>query len=174
MSLPPPLPAANPYAAPMARVDEYAPQELVLADRGTRLLAAIVDGLILGGIVILIAVLVPAVTSTRNGAPNETAAALIGIIGGLAFLAVLIVNMVMLHRHGQTIAKRMFNIKILRADGTPCSLVRVIFARWLPVTLLGAIPLIGWIFSLLDPLLIFRTDQRCLHDLIAETIVVKA
>jgi uncharacterized RDD family membrane protein YckC len=36
------------------------------------------------------------------------------------------------------------------------------------------IPLIGWMFTLGDALLIFREDHRCLHDHFADTIVVKA
>jgi uncharacterized RDD family membrane protein YckC len=40
------------------------------------------------------------------------------------------------------------------------------------VSLLGAIPYVGWLVSLVDPLLIFGKDRRCLHDLIADTIVV--
>ena len=85
----------------------------------------------------------------------------------------MVVNGVLLHKYGQTIAKRMFKIKIVRSDGSRCGLTRVIFARWLPVSLLGAIPYIGIIVSLVNPLLIFRDDYRCLHDHIADTVVVK-
>ena len=60
----------------------------------------------------------------------------------------------------------------MRADGTPVTLSRVIFLRWLPVVLLGMIPFVGRVVGLVDALLIFRTERRCLHDNIADTIVI--
>ncbi len=173
MSLPPPLPPTNPYAAPAARVVDYQEGQWVLADRGIRLVAKIVDSLIFGlvpGIAIGAAIALPAMSEKQSQGIVAVVFALIGIA---AFLFVVIYNMLLLHRHGQTIGKRLFNIRILRSDGSHCDLLRVIFARWLPVTLLGFIPLIGYVVSLVDPLMIFGNDQRCWHDLLADTIVVK-
>jgi uncharacterized RDD family membrane protein YckC len=34
------------------------------------------------------------------------------------------------------------------------------------------IPVVGRLINLVDPLLIFGKERRCLHDLIADTIVV--
>jgi len=172
MSLPPPLPTANPYAAPQARVvdvQETGTQEL--ADRGTRLAAALVDGVIYGGLIGLMAIAAAAFTP-KGGDANVLGPLLILLFSG-GVIALFVVNCVMLHRHGQTIAKRIFKIKIVRTDGSRCGLTRVVFARWLPVAILGAIPLIGYIVSLVDPLMIFREDYRCLHDHIADTVVVK-
>lgn len=175
MQQPPPLPAsppANPYAAPTARViDPLQTGTQELADRGTRLLAAIVDGLVYGALFILIAVAAPLIA--KSGDKSFAGPILVGI-AMIGVIVLLVINCVLLHRYGQTIAKRWFKIKIVRTDGSPCSLLRVIFARWLPVALLGAIPLVGYVVSLLDPLLIFRDDYRCLHDQIADTVVVKA
>lgn len=172
MSTPPPLPEHNPYAAPQARVDDGLTDELVLADRGTRLVAAIIDGLAFGGIAFLAAILIP-MMAPQNGGGNEVAMGIIGVVMVLAFIAVVVVNCLWLHRYGQTIGKRVMDIKILRSDGSPIGLGRVIGMRWLPVTLMGMIPLVGYIVSLVDPLLIFREDRRCMHDMIADSIVVK-
>lgn len=176
MSQPPPLPSHNPYAAPVAHVEDFQDGQLVLADRVMRLVAVIVDVAIMAGLIFVIAIiaaiLFPALQKDPQG--QETALIIFGVACGAVFLALLIYNMVLIHRYGQTIGKRMFKIKIVRTDGSRCSLLRYIFARWLPVTLMGAIPLIGYIAQLVDPLMIFRSDQRCLHDLIADTIVVKA
>jgi uncharacterized RDD family membrane protein YckC len=172
MSVPPPLPAHDPYAAPTAVVAEVAQGDMVLADRGVRLAAAIVDGLIFFALLMAVAVLIPLAVEGKGG--SETVAMAVGVAAMLGFFAVLGVNMLWLHRHGQTIGKRLFGIRIVRGDGSHCALLRVIFARWLPVTLLGAIPLLGYIVTLVDPLLIFRSDYRCLHDIIADTLVVKA
>jgi uncharacterized RDD family membrane protein YckC len=38
---------------------------------------------------------------------------------------------------------------------------------------LESIPLLGGLFSLVNVCFIFRDDRRCIHDLIADTIVVK-
>lgn len=175
MSPPPPLPDSNPYAAPIARVEDAWSGQLELADRLMRLVAVFVDSFIFGGVVLvcMLPMLIIAGTSGADSKPSETAMAVSFSLVAIGVLALIIVNMVMLHRSGQTIAKRLLRIQILRTDGSQCSLLRIIFARWLPVGLLGAIPFIGIIFSIIDPLLIFRSDQRCLHDLIADTIVVK-
>jgi uncharacterized RDD family membrane protein YckC len=173
MQQPPPLPTVNPYAAPTARViDPLQTGTQELADRGTRLLAKIVDGLIFG-VIAFVMIMAGAFIGKGTGDSN-VAGVIIAFAAGAGVIVLLVVNWVLLHRHGQTIAKRWFKIKIVRTDGSPCSLLRVIFARWLPVALLGFIPLVGYIVSLLDPLLIFRDDYRCLHDQIADTLVVKA
>jgi len=39
---------------------------------------------------------------------------------------------------------------------------------------LGLIPVIGYIFGLVDSLLIFGEPRQCLHDKFADTIVIKA
>ncbi len=171
MSLPPPLPAENPYAAPTAVVDDPATGELIPADRSARLAAAIVDGLLLFGPLMLLAVMG---TPLGPGNDNELAIGLLALFGVGGLLAVLIINAVMLHKTGQTIGKRMLSIRIVLADGSPCSLLRVIFARWLPVTLMGLVPVVGYVIGFVDALLIFRDDRRCLHDQIAGTIVVRA
>jgi uncharacterized RDD family membrane protein YckC len=171
MQQPPPLPTANPYAAPMARViDPLETGQQELADRGTRLVAAIVDGLIYGALAFCLAIMAPMLAKNSNSGGS---AALV-LLFSLGMIVLFVVNCVLIHKYGQTIAKRLFKIKIVRSDGSRCSLPRVIFARWLPVGLMGAIPLIGPLVSLVDPLLIFRDDYRCLHDHIADTVVVKA
>lgn len=179
MQQPPPLPPANPYAAPSARVqDVNDATNYELADRGTRLGAAILDGLVVGGPVALIAigaaVMLPGLQREGNEGAIGVAAGLIALLVVAGMIGVIAVNMVWLHRYGQTIAKRWLNIRIVRTDGGHCSLLRIIFARSLPMIVLRAIPMIGWIFSLVDALLIFREDYRCLHDHFADTIVVKA
>lgn len=179
MQQPPPLPAANPYAAPTARVqDVNDAAEFELADRGTRLGAAILDGLVLGlpiWLVIMgIAIMLPAM---QRGGSSETSAivlAIVGLVVLLAVIGVVVLNFVWLHRYGQSIAKRWLGIRIVRTDGSRCSLPRIVFARGLPVIVLRMLPFVGLLFTLLDPLLIFREDYRCLHDHIADTIVVKA
>lgn len=172
-------PSANPYAAPSARVQEIVEdgaQEP--AERIIRLGAYFIDAAIIAIPAIVFAIVLP--MTARHGGdvsaaqPPNGVLATVGALFGLYALGVVILDCIWLHRYGQTIGKRLLKIRIVRTNGERCGLLRVIFARVLPVGLLGAIPLVGWLFSLADPLLIFREDRRCLHDLIADTMVVKA
>ena len=172
MSTPPPLPAHNPYAAPLAPLEE-ASADVVLADRGTRLGAAILDGFA-AVIFVLPAMFVIPWLEREGSGTNEAAVAVMWGLMMLGMGALLVLNLVWLHRYGQTIGKRLLKIKVLRTDGSRCALSRIVFARWLPVSLIGALPLVGPIMQLVDSLMIFREDHRCLHDLIADTIVVRA
>jgi hypothetical protein len=70
---------------------------------------------------------------------------------------------------GQSIGKRMTGIKVVRTDGSPIELWRLILMRNLLMSILGtACNLV----SLGDALMIFTQDQRCLHDYLADSIVI--
>ena len=174
--LPPPPAAENPYAAPAARIDDAPAGELVLAGRGTRLGAAIVDNLILVGPAVLLSVMLPGlVGGDASSVPySDVTLALLGFGSLAVMLVALVVNLVLLHRNGQTIGKRLLGIRIVRSNGDHCALSRIIVARWLPLAVVGMIPVIGPIVGIVDALLIFRDNHRCLHDEIADTIVVVA
>jgi hypothetical protein len=49
----------------------------------------------------------------------------------------------------------------------------LLLKRYLPVQVVGSIPVLGMFASLVDVLFIFRDDRRCVHDLIAGTQVTK-
>jgi len=97
-----------------------------------------------------------------------------GVFFLLMIVGIVVVNWIWLYRNGQTIGKRLLSIKIVRTDGSRAGLLRIIFLRFIPTGILSSIPLIGFSFTLLDPLLIFQKSRRCLHDLIADTIVIDA
>lgn len=46
--------------------------------------------------------------------------------------------------------------------------------RYLPMHIVGQVPIVGALIGFINPMFIFRADQRCLHDLIAGTRVVVA
>lgn len=167
----PPLPPINPYAAPQARLEDVARDQLELAGRGERLGAAILDNIILVGPMILIIIGVGASVGASGGGDDSFVAVM--LLAYLVPVVVGVINLVMLHNSGQTIAKRMLSIKIVRTNGERCSTPRLVFARWLPMALVGFIPLINILMMFLDPLLIFAEDRRCIHDHIADTVVVK-
>lgn len=92
-------------------------------------------------------------------------------------LAVVIYNIfqwVLLSIQGQTVGKYLMKARIVRVDNddNPGFLKAVVLRLYIP-GLLSAIPLLGYVFSLINLLFIFRSDRRCLHDLIAGTKVIK-
>jgi uncharacterized RDD family membrane protein YckC len=93
--------------------------------------------------------------------------------GAAGLLVLVIVNLFWLHRYGQSIGKRLVGIKILRSDGARASLRRIVFIRDLPFLIIGFVPLLGGMVTLIDMLCIFGDRVQCLHDKVADTIVVK-
>ena len=168
---------ANPYAAPAAIMDDVrawdaADLESRKATRIKRLGAVLLDGL--SNLVWLLPIVWAGsmVDGVRHG--TKPSAPMIGVmlIGFALLVALIVLNGVLLHRHGQTLGKRALDIAIVRTDGSRMGLTRFIFIRSLPTGLLGAIPYVGGLATLVDSLMIFGRERRCLHDLIADTIVV--
>jgi uncharacterized RDD family membrane protein YckC len=156
----------NPYAPPQAVVaDVIDPASgIQLAERGTRLGAALLDGLI-----ILVMVYLPFMLSVVVGGNGSWS--WIGlVVAGIGLIVWLFFTVKFLGENGQSIGKKACKIKILRKDGSEVSISRVIIARNVVNGLLGVIPLYG----IIDSLFIFGNARRCVHDYIADTIVIKA
>ncbi len=95
--------------------------------------------------------------------------------GGVAMAAVIaLIDARLVQRNGQTIGKKLFNIRIVRSDGSPVTLSRVFFLRFLISRALAWVPFVGGLYVLTDTLFIFGDRRRCVHDYIADTIVVRA
>jgi uncharacterized RDD family membrane protein YckC len=180
--------AQNRFAPPRAEVDDQhdIQAEMVDASRGARLLAIFIDGLppAVIGIGIAAAVAMPAYQSYKQahvpgieppplGSANHMTMTW-AWLAGLAMLAFFIYSAVLVYRYGQTFGKRMMGIRVVRTDGSRVTFGRFIFLRWLPLAVVGAIPIVNIVAGLLDPLLIFRDTRQCLHDNIADTKVVTA
>jgi uncharacterized RDD family membrane protein YckC len=172
----------NLYAPPRAEVnDPVQPElEMVNASRGARFAAAIVDGLpmLVVGIVFVASMGWSAFASYRNGDPSalfENMSWTPVVVAALAMVAVYVYSAVLVYRLGQTIGKSMLGIRVVRMDGSRVTFARFVFVRFLPLVILGLIPVVGrFLTNLVDPLLIFRGSSRCLHDNIADTKVVTA
>ena len=158
----------SPYQAPKASVIDETIEardgEFELAGRGTRLGAYLIDTF---SYVILA---IPLIFVVQQNPGTEQNAIIILTV--LLIIALTIANFVLLHRYGQTIGKRMLSIQIVRSDYSRAGLGRIIFMRALPIGLLGNIPGIGPFISLADVLFIFKDSRRCIHDEIADTIVI--
>ncbi len=78
----------------------------------------------------------------------------------------------LLHRYGQTLGKRFLGLAIVMVDGQRPSFSHLILNRYLPQWIVGLVPMMGPLLSMIDILFIFRDDKRCVHDLIAGTKVI--
>jgi uncharacterized RDD family membrane protein YckC len=158
---------ASPHA-PTYGYYGYATATPALASLGARFGAALLDSASYA--VPLILALVLGVSAGRG----EGVGVLV-LLGLLALVVVLIVQFVMLVTRGQTIGKRLLGIRIVKLDTHENGgFVTNIVMRGLVPGLIGAVPYIGVVFSLVNILFIFKEDRRCIHDLIAGTIVVTA
>ena len=159
----------NPYAAPRATLDlgpaDAAGLERQKASRGKRLGGALIDGLCL-----IVAVLPIAFAAGTHGQADARSSA--GLFATIVVLGLGIFNLILLYRSGQSIGKKIIGTKIVRTDGSPASLARILFLRIVPMQILSYIPYLGGLIALTDALVIFGKDVRCLHDQIADTIVI--
>lgn len=164
----------NPYAAPQANILSPAMvKQHSLASRGSRLGAAFLDGMI-GLFVVGIPMAAGIATISGMNDANDSvpvASIICFVIAGIAFLGLTIYNIVLLATRGQTIAKKWLGIRIVnQADGQNPGFVKAFLLRSL---VNGIIAQIVPFYPIVDACFIFREDQRCLHDLIADTTVVQ-
>ncbi|MBI4347945.1 MAG: RDD family protein [Elusimicrobia bacterium] len=122
------------------------------AERSDRLKAALIDG----GLGLVLSLL--------SGVP------MIGWVAGVAMIVLVGVQLYLLATQGQTLGKRFMSIRIVRRDtlengGFLTNVVLRTFVNFL-LCIVPAYPVI-------DCLLIFRDDRRCVHDHLAGTVVVK-
>lgn len=163
----------NPYQPPSASVADPVANTVQAepAGRGTRLAAQIIDTLIMA---IPISMLIIGTSLQGKHTRLENLSITLLVLGALGLLALIIANLAMLYRHGQTLGKRAMRVRIIRQNGERASLARILFLRTGVIGLLSNIPLAGPVVSLVDVLFIFRRSRRCVHDLIADTAVIKA
>jgi len=161
-------------------MDHYQTQdtyEVEAATRLSRLGATVVDGLVLALPAIALAILVP--MALMGG---RVASMLVILALSLLFLlALLITQIVLLVKYGQTLGKRALGIRMITSDGEIPSIWRVFFLRWLPFAVVATVVQmvlkvqgIGSVIHLMDVVFIFQPTRRCLHDLFADTHVIKA
>jgi uncharacterized RDD family membrane protein YckC len=166
-----PSAAAQRYAPPTAEVADLAEDQYPLAGRGRRLAGAIVDTLILLLLWWVIGKVTPLnIYSSQMANAGVLALVGYGLVGMLLFAAV---NGWLLASRGQTVGKSLLGMRIVRRDGSAADLLRLVGLRYGVGALITVLPIVGMVYSLADALMIFRADRRCIHDMIADTIVVK-
>jgi uncharacterized RDD family membrane protein YckC len=160
----------NPYESPKvpaALSAQHAGEHQVLATRLERFLGALIDNILAGTIFLMLTVGVATLIGT-----DPIFLALFGAVArGGVFLAL---NGYLLSTRGQTIGKVVMKTRIVSLRGELIPLPELITKRYLWLWAVSAIPLVGFIVTLVDALMIFRANNHCLHDDIAQTNVVKA
>lgn len=189
--LPPPgVTTATPFGAPPAipsasgggdaRSTDAGP---VLAERTRRLVAASIDHLVfllclIPGLVRFAPAFLELVEKTieTNQPPDQAVLEqmLADAFGpwSLLLLFVGVVQIVLLSLRGQTLGKLVCRIRIVRLNGARAGFLHAFLLRSAVIGFISGVPVVGWMIAVIDPLLIFREDRRCLHDLIAGTAVV--
>jgi uncharacterized RDD family membrane protein YckC len=183
-------PTNNSYAPPKSVVADVVPAEsgIEKASRASRFGAALLDGLIFGipFIPSYIQMWPTFLAASRGGAIGQTPLTPWAIYGSLVktgfwfyvasviSLCTLVITVILVHRNAQTIGKKLCGIKVARKDGSRATLARIFWLRYVVNTLFVFIPGVGRIYALVDALFIFGEAKRCLHDYIADTIVIRA
>jgi uncharacterized RDD family membrane protein YckC len=180
---PPRVASALPFsAAASAAPMEAAPVALVpSASRWLRLTAALVDGMLkmLCWSPVSVAVFRLVKTQILAGEQPSTEAVMEVAKGAfsqaLPLLALLaLAQCTLLAWRSQSIGKLLFGLRIVRADtGEPGGFVHTVLLRGTVTLFLEQVPVLGFIFMVVDSAFIFSEDRRCLHDLIAGTRVIR-
>jgi uncharacterized RDD family membrane protein YckC len=164
----------NNYRPPSANVADVPSQdEGELATRWARLGGGLLDGLITSAVIVPIMFATGYMQSAMSGVepslPTQLGYSLLGIV------VIVAINGYWLQKSGQTIGKRVAGTRIVSVgDNTLLPLWKIVLLRILPINLLALVPVVGPILSTIGILFIFRSDKRCLHDLIAGTKVIRA
>ncbi len=142
------------------------------ASRPVRLGGAIVDGLIQVAILVPIMLAAGVLQQTFRGEKMTFGQqAIFFVVGQVVFL---LLNGYLLLKRGQTIGKVAVKTKIVDMNGNLPSFGKIYVLRYLVISLIGQIPIVGYILIIIDVLFIFGKQKRCLHDYLAGTRVVDA
>jgi uncharacterized RDD family membrane protein YckC len=176
---PAPEPDTQPRTTPIvsweAPAEEVGPAPgIKFAPHGSRLLAYILDALIVTAVLIVlgIALSILLVGVAATGGRGNPATVGVGVLGGFAFIIVLLVVTFgyfpyFWAKSGQTPGMRPFNLYIVRdSDGGKISGAQA-FVRLLGMWVSAAVVYLGYVWIFID------ARRRGWHDLIAGTVVIE-
>ena len=151
---------------------------LMLAGRFRRLVATVIDAILVPTLTVVLVMMAGVVEDAEDYIDNWW---MVWVLL-LAIASYLLLNGYGLWRRGQTLGKQIMGVAIVSAssgsDGqygrTPAPLWKLICVRALffPLLFVSVVP---WLAALpiIDQLLIFMKNRRCLHDLVSGTVVVR-
>src|SRR5687768_12492232 len=154
----PGAPSVNPYAAPLtdARTsydDQFGlDQDYVLASRGSRFAGALLDGLI------TVLACVPAFVLYGGQILDDPSEDNILAMLAIPIVLVTIVQWYLIATSGQSIAKKLLGMKIVKLDGSDVGFVHGVILRMWVMGALQAVPFVGNFIALADALTIFGEE----------------
>lgn len=179
----------NPYASPVTEdldvnLTPINESGYTLASAGSRLGAFLLECLFYLVPILLVAFLAIGLAIASEepslGVGEEQALSILIIVMPIFIIYMfiyLIINIVLLVKNGQTIGKKILGIKIVREGSHErAGFWRIFGLRYFVNGLCqgfsGLIPGGDFIYFVIDSCMVFRDDRQCLHDKIADTVVV--
>lgn len=141
-----------------------------VASRWKRLWASLIDTIIMMIIVFPIMYFTGAFENIAQGyQPSMGYNIAMGFVGLIVFA---LINFKLLISNGQTVGKKILNIKIITLEGDLPDFNNHILKRYLVYFLPAQLLIVGQIFSFVNILFIFGKQKRCIHDFVAGTKVI--
>jgi uncharacterized RDD family membrane protein YckC len=124
----------------------------------------------------MLPLMIPGILVSKTGGDTEPNLAGVALMAasGLTLLCFQAYQWYLVATTGQSLAKRWLNIRIVNSFGDPPGFVHGVLLRSWALALLGMIPFVGSFVGIVDSVMIFGAEQRCLHDVIAGTRVVQS
>ncbi len=175
--------ANSPYNPPAALGAGTGRVGMVLASRSARLGAFVLDFVIpvvlIGAPLALSGFIAVFEAIAAGELPESVPGVGIGAsVAGIMLLAWTALTTIFVVRNGQTVGKKLVGIKVVRSDGSKAGINRLTWLRNVVNALPSFIPVVGLvigpIYWVVDSLFIFGNARQCIHDKIADTIVVRA
>jgi uncharacterized RDD family membrane protein YckC len=171
-------PQQNPYQTPQSALNEFQYSgggDDEPADRGIRLVASLIDAAIMFAVMVPIMLVGGYIDQVIQAyQTGESTLGLQFMWGLIGIIVSFLIQAYPLNATGQTWGKKVMRIKIVDMDGLQPSLAELQGKRYGFAQGIGLIPCLGAVVQLVDVLMIFRDDRRCLHDHVAGTKVVVA
>ena len=143
-----------------------------LGSRWARLGGSIIDGLLVGILSMPYLFFSDFFSKAMAGQIQIGDSLELVLVGAVVYL---LLNGYLLNKFGQTIGKRAADLRVVSTvENRILPLWKVYSLRYLPIQLIGQIPIVGGLIAFIDCLFVFRADKRCLHDFVAGTRVIKS
>lgn len=143
------------------RADDDAP----IAEPSRRIVARLIDAAFL-----LVPIWIFGAVAVLSGTPWLFRFGIgLGLASGLVTFAI---DAWLLHRHGQSIGKRLLGLRVVRVDGSRASVLSLLFVRELAYRGFVWVPTVGVLLGLVDAFMLFSAQRRTLHDRLAGTLVL--
>ena len=144
------------YKPPQSEVIHEENIDFELASPGTRLLASIID------VVLMMAAIIPigialGFKEVMFNADREVLESV--LYGAATYVTFVIMNGYTLTKSGQTLGKKLLKIRVVSKSGSNASVLRNLLPRYFVYFVPGLVPLFGSVFSILNILFIFRHDS---------------